>query len=102
MMRQHRTAEHGTAATDCLTIYPTHDVRTPALTDEYGDIEDGKLPVNPANFVITWCCNVFRDTATHRSRAGPRSGGAKSGTHGELSGAHGEIGADIRPSEECA
>ena len=29
----------------CLTTYSTHDLRTPALTAEYGEIEYGGLPV---------------------------------------------------------
>lgn len=28
----------------CLTTYSTHDLRTPALKGEYGEIEHGGLP----------------------------------------------------------
>jgi hypothetical protein len=49
-----------------LTTYSTHDLRTCALTDEYGEIEYGGLPINYCNLVIALHRNLFGDAVTCR------------------------------------
>jgi hypothetical protein len=58
--------EHEPRPPICLTTYSTRDLRTPALSDECGEIEYGGLPVNYRNFVIALHCNPFRDALTCR------------------------------------
>jgi hypothetical protein len=58
--------EHEPRPPICLTTYSTHDLRTCALTDEYGEIEYGGLPINYRNLVIALHRNLFSDALTCR------------------------------------